>query len=288
MTIQLPGRELAKSIAELREQYLDSLKSVRSMFQKEDENALKEKLWQNKIAFSTIEKKEQLVKRLIDYHVEKFIREVKQEGERRAKGASPETVEETPERIQEETQERKINVERTALETEYVNPVGRQEMTKEVETKRSKITEQREPVLTMEEARPVSAPAPFMEDMGKLKRSLKEFQEEFQDYLVLSGWDKDTDSKQVRMLKQLLGTEGRRIVRTLPGEMSSVGEVFRMLDAYLHPIKGVTHSRIVLVTRRQGEAESSRDYSITMKELSLKCDLGNREETLLRDIFIGG
>ena len=87
-----------------------------------------------------------------------------------------------------------------------------------------------------------------------------------------------------------IGTEGRRL-QTQKVHHDNVYDLttlklWEMMEiAFIHP-RNTTFDRYVLFSRKQKKDEIVEQFYSILKELSENCDFENREEVIIRDIFI--
>ena len=98
------------------------------------------------------------------------------------------------------------------------------------------------------------------------------------------------DRKTVSMLYLSSGTEGRRIVCSqnphLKMDSLSTAELWTIMEAAFICQRNITFDRYVLLTTKQTRGESIEHFFGKLKELSGNCELGSKEDTLLRELFI--
>ena len=98
------------------------------------------------------------------------------------------------------------------------------------------------------------------------------------------------DRKTVPMLYLSLGTEGRRIACSrnphLKKDILTTVELWNIMEATFVRQRNITFDRYMLLTTKQSKGESIELFVGRLKELSENCELGNQEDTLIRDLFI--
>ena len=98
------------------------------------------------------------------------------------------------------------------------------------------------------------------------------------------------DQKCVSLLYLSIGTEGRRLLThkfpndniydlTTP-KLSEMTEI-----AFIRP-RNITFDRYVFFSRKQKKGETVEQFYSILKKLAENCDFENREEVIIRDIFI--
>ena len=96
--------------------------------------------------------------------------------------------------------------------------------------------------------------------------------------------------KTVSMLYLSLGTEGRRIICSenphLKMHILTTVELWTIMESTFIRQGNITFDRYMLLTTKQSKGESIEHFFAKLKELSENCDLGNQEDTLIRDLFI--
>ena len=97
------------------------------------------------------------------------------------------------------------------------------------------------------------------------------------------------ERKTVYMLYLSVGTEARRIVCRNPYlkmDILTTVELWQIMeDTFIRP-RNITFDRYMLLITKQSKGESIDDIFGKLRELSKNCDLGNQEDTLIRDLFI--
>ena len=98
------------------------------------------------------------------------------------------------------------------------------------------------------------------------------------------------DRKTVSMLYLSLGTEGRRIICSknpqLKMDILTTVELWNIMESTFIRQRNIAFDRYMLLTAKQSKGESIEHFFGKLKELSENCDLGNQEDTLIRDLFI--
>ena len=97
------------------------------------------------------------------------------------------------------------------------------------------------------------------------------------------------DCKTVSMLYLSLGTEGRIICSRNPHlkmDILTTVELWNIMESTFIRQRNITFDRYMLLTTKQPKGESIEHFFGKLKELSENCDLGNQEDTLIRDLFI--
>ena len=98
------------------------------------------------------------------------------------------------------------------------------------------------------------------------------------------------DRKTVSMLYLSLGTEGRRIICSrnshLKMDILTTVELWNIMESTFICQRNITFDGYMLLTTKQSKGESIEHFFGKLKELSENCDLGNQEDTLIRDLFI--
>ena len=98
------------------------------------------------------------------------------------------------------------------------------------------------------------------------------------------------DRKTVSMLYLSSGTEGRRIICSrkphLKMDILTPMELWNIMQSTFIGQRNITFDRYMLLTTKESKGESIEPFVGKLKELSENCDLGNQEDTLIRDLFI--
>ena len=99
----------------------------------------------------------------------------------------------------------------------------------------------------------------------------------------------EADRKAVSISYHSLETEGRRIAyRGNPlSKMDTLTtvEIWRIMEeSFIRP-SNITFDSYMLLTTKQSKAESFEQFFGKLKELSENCELGNREDILIKDLF---
>ena len=97
------------------------------------------------------------------------------------------------------------------------------------------------------------------------------------------------DRKTVSMLYLSLGTEGRRIICSrnthLKMDNLTTVELWNIMESTFIRQRNITFYRYMLLSTKQSEEETIEHFG-KLKELSENCDLGDQEDTLIRDLSI--
>ena len=87
-----------------------------------------------------------------------------------------------------------------------------------------------------------------------------------------------------------LGTEGRRIFNsknsTVVLDEISTKNLWDVLNTTFIRIHNITFDRYLFLTRKQQKGEPIEKFYGHLKELSENCDLGEKWDTIIRDVFI--
>ena len=87
-----------------------------------------------------------------------------------------------------------------------------------------------------------------------------------------------------------LGMEGRRVFNsknsTINLETISTKDLWDVLNTTFIRIHNITFDRYLFLTRKQQKGEPIEKYYGHLKELSENCDLGDKGDTIIRDVFI--
>ena len=98
------------------------------------------------------------------------------------------------------------------------------------------------------------------------------------------------DQKYVSLLYLSVGTEGRRLLtQKFPHDNIydlTTLKLWEMMEiAFIRP-RNITFDRYVFFSRKQKKGETVEQFYSILKELAKNCDFENREEVIIRDIFI--
>ena len=63
-------------------------------------------------------------------------------------------------------------------------------------------------------------------------------------------------------------------------------ELWNIIESTFIPQRNTTFDRYMLLTTKKSKAESIEHFFGKLKELSENCDLGDQEDTLIKDLFI--
>ena len=90
-----------------------------------------------------------------------------------------------------------------------------------------------------------------------------------------------------------LGTEGRRVFNseflfwvTVNLDEISTRNLWDVLNQTFIRIHNITFDRYLFLTRKQQKREPIEKFYGQLKELSENCDLGEKRDTIMRDVFI--
>ena len=102
---------------------------------------------------------------------------------------------------------------------------------------------------------------------------------------------KNCDSKAVSLTYLSLGVEGRRFFGSQEPSIQINRVTMKVLwechDEVFIKQRNITFDRYTFLTRKQMKGEPVEKFYGCLRELSLNCDLGSREESIIRDVFIG-
>ena len=98
------------------------------------------------------------------------------------------------------------------------------------------------------------------------------------------------DSKAVSLTYLSLGMEGRRIFGSQEPSIQidrvTTKVLWECLDRVFTKQRNITFDRYTFLTRKQMKGEPVEKFYGCLRELSLNCDLGSHEESIIRDVFI--
>ena len=69
-------------------------------------------------------------------------------------------------------------------------------------------------------------------------------------------------------------------------DILTTAELWTIMESAFICQRNITFDRYVLLTTKQTRGESIEHFFGQLKELSENCELGNQEDTLIRDLFI--
>ena len=98
------------------------------------------------------------------------------------------------------------------------------------------------------------------------------------------------DNKAVSLTYLSLGMEGRRIFGSQEPNIQidrlTTKALWESLDRVFTKQRNITFDRYTFLTRKQMKGEPVEKFYGCLRELSLNCDLGSHEESIIRDVFI--
>ena len=98
------------------------------------------------------------------------------------------------------------------------------------------------------------------------------------------------DNKAVSLKYLSLGMEGRRIFGSQEPNIQidrvTKKDLWESLDRVFTKQRNITFDRYNFLTRKQLKGEPVEKFYGCLRELSLNCDLGSHEESIIRDVFI--
>ena len=98
------------------------------------------------------------------------------------------------------------------------------------------------------------------------------------------------DSKAVSLIYLSLGIEGRRIFGSQEPNIQidrvTTKILWDCIDGVFTKQRNITFDRYTFLTRKQMKEEPVEKFYGCLRELSLNCDLGSHEESIIRDVFI--
>ena len=87
-----------------------------------------------------------------------------------------------------------------------------------------------------------------------------------------------------------MGREGRRIFGSREPNIQidrvTTKALWESLDRVFTKQRNITFDRYTFLTRKQMKGEPVEKFYGCLRELSLNCDLGSHEESIIRDVFI--
>ena len=110
--------------------------------------------------------------------------------------------------------------------------------------------------------------------------------------IAIMCWDKPWTQANLKTLSMpylSLGSEGRRILcgrnPHLKTDILTTVELWNIMESTFIRQRNITFDGFMLLTTKKSKGESIEHFFGKLKELFEKCDLGNQENTLVRDLF---
>ena len=98
------------------------------------------------------------------------------------------------------------------------------------------------------------------------------------------------DTKVVSLTYLSLGMEGRRIFGSqepnIQIDQVTTKDLWECLERVFTKQRNITFDRYTFLTRKQLKGEPVEKFYGCLRELSLSCDIGSHEESIIRDVFI--
>ena len=98
------------------------------------------------------------------------------------------------------------------------------------------------------------------------------------------------DQKASSLMYLSLGTEGRRVFNSKSSTVNidkiSTSNLWDVLKKTFIRIHNITFDRYLFLKRKQQKGEPIEKFYGRLKELSGNCDLGEKGDTIIRDVFI--
>ena len=98
------------------------------------------------------------------------------------------------------------------------------------------------------------------------------------------------DRKASSLMYLSLGTEGRRVFNSKNSTTNldeiSTRNLWDILNETFIRVHNITFDRYLFLTRKQQKGEPIEKFYGHLKELSENCDLGEKGDTIIRDVFI--
>ena len=98
------------------------------------------------------------------------------------------------------------------------------------------------------------------------------------------------NNKAVSLSYLCLGTEGRRIFGSQETNIQidrvTTKDLWESLDQVFTKERNITFDGYTFLTRKQLKGQPVEKFYCCVRELSLNCDLGSHEESIMRDVFI--
>jgi hypothetical protein len=143
----------------------------------------------------------------------------------------------------------------------------------------------------VQQAVSVQPPKTLDHKNGDVKESLSNFRTAWNNYVVASGLEEQSERKKIATLKCTMGEDALSYFSNLPIAEKDKDTVEKILDAmeeHLVPELNVVHERIVFNTTKQEDDESADQYiNINrLRKLIKTCKYGDMADDLLRDKLI--
>ncbi|CAI6348579.1 unnamed protein product [Macrosiphum euphorbiae] len=123
---------------------------------------------------------------------------------------------------------------------------------------------------------------------GNISDNFKRFKHEIQIYFLATETTKKSHEIQVARLLNLLGSDGNRLLETLPVEHQRVDEILEALEKYCIPRRNEIMENFQFFTRKQQEGEKFDQFYADLRKLAKICEFGQREEKLLKTQIVLG
>ncbi|XP_063962569.1 uncharacterized protein K02A2.6-like [Lytechinus pictus] len=146
----------------------------------------------------------------------------------------------------------------------------------------------------MEQLRP---PRQMNFEASDLSLEWKQWKDEFVLYMDLS-MDGKEDKVKLKMLKYLVGPQGRELYETIKPEGTrlpngtvqdvTMAQALDAFEKHCQPVRNETVDRYRFFTRSQGSGESFDSFLTELKLLAAHCNFGDLKESLIRDRIVCG
>jgi hypothetical protein len=125
---------------------------------------------------------------------------------------------------------------------------------------------------------------------GNIADNFELFEEEFSIYFVATKTDKESKAIQLARLKNLLGSEGLKLYKSLKDDsiVESVESVIETLRKHCVPKKNVTMNIFKLLKRKQSSDETFEQFYAELKYLIKPCKFEEQEDKLLKAMIVFG
>ena len=138
----------------------------------------------------------------------------------------------------------------------------------------------------------VFKPPKELEFTGNVAQRWRTFKAEFDIFLAATGLDDKSQRRQIMALLNIIGARGRAVHETFTFESTEANrtlvEVCGAFEQHCIPQQSELLERQIFRLRKQQEGESVNQFVSALRKLSISCNFGTAQDSVVRDQLVTG
>ena len=135
-------------------------------------------------------------------------------------------------------------------------------------------------------------PPPNLSLQGNVSENWHRFKQQFNIYLVASGWIEKSAKVKAMTLLHVIGSDAFEVYNTFKWgneeDKEAVEDILEKFEQYCSPQKNITYERHIFNCRAQVAGETTNQYVTDLKIKAGSCEFGDLKESLIKDRIVCG